>query len=321
MLKKDRYIQNLRAISIISVVLIHILPVAEETIIIREFLNFCVAMFLFISGYLTNNIINNIKSFYKKRLSRVLIPYIIWSFVFILLSGNYNLKSILGRILTGQGCGIYYYILVYAQMVIITPLLIKILDKRYSRDIYLLTPISILVLYILKFLGLEIGFPYNVLSFTVWIIFYYYGLNVRFFEKDHKLENNLYKNIILYIIFIVLSIIEGFIWNENGDYSMAVSQIKITSIISSIYFIKVSIGVRNKIKLKNKLISSIFLLLGDYSFGIYLTHMLFVRIFKKIISSQILYVPIVLICILLSNCIFIYFLKKILKEKSYLLGC
>ncbi|MDK0707391.1 MAG: acyltransferase [Clostridium perfringens] len=320
MLKKDMYIQNLRAISIMAVVLIHILPVCGEAIIIRQFLNFCVAMFLFISGYLTNSIIDDVKYFYKKRISRIFIPYIIWSFVFILLSGNYNLKSILARILTGQGCGIYYYILVYAQMVIITPLLIKTLDKRYRRYIYLLTPISILVLYILKFLGLEIGFPYNVLSFTVWIIFYYYGLNVRFLERDHKLENNLYKNIILYIIFIVLSIIEGFIWNENGDYSMAVSQIKITSIISSIYFIKVSIGVRNKIKLKNKLISSIFLLLGDYSFGIYLTHMLFVKIFNKIIPSQILYVPISLIAILLSNCIFIYFLKKILKEKAYLLG-
>ncbi|WP_332834856.1 acyltransferase [Clostridium perfringens] len=203
MLKKDRYIQNLRAISIISVVLIHILPVVEETIIIRQFLNFCVAMFLFISGYLTNNIINDIKSFYKKRLSRVFIPYIIWSFVFILLSGNYNLKSILVRILTGQGCGIYYYILVYAQMVIITLLLIKNLGKRYSKYIYLLTPISISILYILKFLGLEIRFPYNVLSFTIWITFYYYSLKVRFLGKDYELENSSCKNMVLYYLCIL----------------------------------------------------------------------------------------------------------------------
>lgn len=103
-------------------------------------------------------------------------------------------------------------------------------------------------------------------------------MKVRFLGKDYELENNSCKNMALYFIFILSSIIEGFIWNENRDYSMAVSQIKITSIIVSIYFIKISIGIRNKIK-------SIFLLLGYYLFGIYLTHMLFVRIFKGIIPA------------------------------------
>lgn len=71
-------IQLLRGIAIIAVIMIHTVS-GEKAILIRPFLNFSVALFIFLSGYLTNFSQGiPIKEFYKKRLIRVGVPYIIW---------------------------------------------------------------------------------------------------------------------------------------------------------------------------------------------------------------------------------------------------
>ncbi|WP_196002084.1 acyltransferase [Clostridium sp. 1001271B_151109_B4] len=311
---KDKSIQCLRALSILAVVLIHSLPNADSSIYVRQFINFCVAMFIFISGYLTDINIDDTKKFYKKRILRVIFPYLIWSAIFIVKSKDYNIISIIWRILTGQGCNIYYYIIVYMQLIIVTPLFGKALKSKYSKIPYLLTPISLILIYIYIFIGNPIPFPYNVLSFTVWSLFYYYGLQLKYLNKN--LEISLNKNLIMYIIWLILSIIEGILWNKHGNYSMAISQIKISSILCSLYFIKVVMVIKNKI-ITNKAI----IMLGDYSFGVYLTHMFFIDILKKFIPNySVFFALIIVVIVLLLNCIFIYIGKLILKDKSKYLG-
>lgn len=54
MMSKDIFIQALRGLAIAAVVLIHCLPHHEATIFIRPFLNWGVAMFLFLSGMLSS---------------------------------------------------------------------------------------------------------------------------------------------------------------------------------------------------------------------------------------------------------------------------
>ncbi len=51
---KDRYLQAVRGLAIAAVVLIHCLPVSDVSIVIRPFLNWAVATFLFLSGYFTD---------------------------------------------------------------------------------------------------------------------------------------------------------------------------------------------------------------------------------------------------------------------------
>ena len=50
---RNNMIQVFRALSIIAVVMIHTTPPGEWQVIFRPFLNFAVATFLFLSGYLT----------------------------------------------------------------------------------------------------------------------------------------------------------------------------------------------------------------------------------------------------------------------------
>ena len=50
----DRYLQALRGFAIAGMVLLHCLPQCVASIAIRPFLNFSVALFLFLSGVLTD---------------------------------------------------------------------------------------------------------------------------------------------------------------------------------------------------------------------------------------------------------------------------
>lgn len=84
----NKKIQILRAISIIAVVLIHTCPNDILTLFIRPFTNFAVALFLFLSGYLTNiNTITN--KTIKRRILRVIIPYIIWTIIYTIYKSQF----------------------------------------------------------------------------------------------------------------------------------------------------------------------------------------------------------------------------------------
>ena len=53
-MSKDRYLQAVRGVAIAAVVLIHCLPTSDFTVAARPFLNWAVATFFFLSGYLTD---------------------------------------------------------------------------------------------------------------------------------------------------------------------------------------------------------------------------------------------------------------------------
>lgn len=130
---KNPKIQILRAISIIAVVMIHTLPV-DLSVSVRPFINFGVATFLFLSGYLTDTSKINIKEFYKKRIIRVLILYIIWSILYTtasFASDGIDVKRYIINFLIAGGAATMYYIFVYIQFVLLTPLLGKLLERKY----------------------------------------------------------------------------------------------------------------------------------------------------------------------------------------------
>lgn len=78
--KKDLYLQALRGLAIASVVMIHCLPLEAWVVGVRPFLNFAVALFIFLSGYLTTKRkVADIHSFYRKRIGKIVIPYSLWT--------------------------------------------------------------------------------------------------------------------------------------------------------------------------------------------------------------------------------------------------
>lgn len=86
MFPRNNHIQVLRALAIIAVVMIHTTPHGIPQVVCRPFVNFSVATFLFLSGYLTKIENANWFAFYKKRILRVFIPYLIWTIIYSLSS-------------------------------------------------------------------------------------------------------------------------------------------------------------------------------------------------------------------------------------------
>lgn len=128
--ENSRRIQALREIAIIAVVMIHTYPHDLFGVYFRAFINFVVAMFIFLSGYLTKLDYGSWKEFYARRLKHVIIPYVFWSTVITVLKGNYHGFFI--NLLTGKCLMQYYFIIVYIQFILLTPLISRLLRSKIS---------------------------------------------------------------------------------------------------------------------------------------------------------------------------------------------
>lgn len=243
----------------------------------RPFINFSVATFLFLSGYLTKSKNANRYAFYKKRIIRVIVPYVIWTILYSLPSIiNYGGKTLLINLLTAKASVPLYYIFVYIQFVILTPYLCKLVQSKYKFIGLVIAPISVIIF---KYYELYSGIEFNEYIKLFWsdcclgwFTFYYLGL---------LLGNNLIRQRLslktlstFYFLSILLQIAEGYYWYSLGEINCG-TQLKLTSILTSSLFCLIIYGIiQNKITLKNKFLR----LLSDYSFGIYLCHMMIIKL-------------------------------------------
>lgn len=316
-LDKKITIQVIRALCIIAVVMIHTSPGGEWQAYIRPFINFCVATFLFLSGYLTKDENEDWYSFLKKRILRVLIPYTLWTILYsipqmILLEKN--ITHIVWNFFTTNACFPFYYIAVYIQFVLLTPLLSKLAKSKYKHLGWLISPISVVIF---RYYGqyIEPEFNHYILSLwriscLGWFTFYYLGLllNNNIINVHYKLINLL----IVYGLCILLQISEGYYWFLDGE-SECGSQLKLTSLLtSSIFCLCIHAYIKNN---QSNVHNTTLKVLGDYSFGIYLCHVMIMTILHKIPYYSMLPFPINSLVVLLFSFFCCWIGDKICRRK------
>lgn len=332
--KQDNYFQALRAVAIIAVVLIHsagagIRPIEDnETleIIFRQFINYAVPMFLFISGYFVNKDAISSATIVKK-LKRLLIPYFLWSGVGIVLAWNFGLKHLIYTLLTGQAMAQLYFIVVFAQLVILTPLIVKTLgNKKLTVLMLLITPAFLVGCYSYYYISNRyIGFPYNALPFITWLMFYYLGILCKNSPKTRDIITKYIGLACLgYVVGIFLSIFEGLsIYHfDSSWFGFATSQIKISSFLTSFFLIWIAMYLHGKIQIRSRLLVYI----GNNSFGIFFIHILVMRLVSKTgvlsnITNQVAYATLNAAITIGVSLLLIFLAKKALGEKvsrSYL---
>ena len=281
----------LRGVAIIAVVAIHSLGYSlmnvkfepnvwsyNLAIACRQLLNFAVPAFIFISGYWTQNNISSGKeyeAFLKRRIPRVLVPYIFWSLIILSIfsfSGNsINVREILIKLITGGTIDPYYFIILIIQLYLLTPI-IQITDvKLYGTvSICLINLFSILSLYVLRlYQHADIPLQDYALPFYSWIIFYELGRLM--YKRDGKIfgKKELYIIILGVIVGFVLSIFEAEILVQKYDnLEFAVSALKLSSFLYSISIIFVFMYLKECVQKWPQFLIRI----GDASFGIYLIH-------------------------------------------------
>ncbi len=301
---RDTSFDALRGVAIIAVVAIHSIGYSlmnlkiepdfwsyDLVIICRQLLNFAVPLFIFISGYWTPMSIsssNEYRTFLKKRVPRVLIPYVFWSLIIISIfsftGSEINFREILITLLTGGAIGPYYFVILIIQLYLLTPL-IQITDSKFYGviSIFLINLFSLLSLYVLRlYMHIDIPLQNYALPFYSWIIFYDLGLLM------HKRDGKIFDKVDSYVI--IAGVIAGFIFSifeakvlmlKYNNLEFAVSALKFSSFLYSISIIFAFIYLRDIIKKWPQFLVR----LGDVSFGIYLIHAPLIYVVARIVKN------------------------------------
>lgn len=310
----NKKIQILRAAAIIAVVLIHTCP-GGIRILIRPLINFPVALFIFLSGYLTKvQGILDLPKLYTKRIFRVLLPYIVWTLIYTYVSGHPS--KLLFNLITTKANYVLYYIFVYVQIVLLTPVVIKLAKSRYQWIGWFIQPVALILF---RYLPLAYGFIIDTTWISIncfmWFSYYYLGIVLGNGLTDIVHISNK-RIILLYGISLLIQYIEGFGWYFVGNYDMATTQIKISTMLSSMCFCCmcykfITSNIQSNTRGKNLRMVDFLSIIGDCSFGIYLLHPLIIYLFKfSVIYTSIIF-PVNFIIIFLCSLLIVFYIGKI----------
>ena len=332
-MEKNLYWQKVRGICILAVIAIHILAEYQlrsggvlklEWVLARQLLNFTVPTFVFIAGYFTKKEkVKSVKTFYFRRFQRLLIPYIIWSLLYLALRGKLH-QNILETLITGDASWHLYYIIVLLQCVMLTPMLVK-----FNRWGVTLLVIAFLGYMLIKYSYLYHGMKW--LSFPLCVEYlplYTLGILAGNSTERMKLKSS---KILMFGIYLFagVSFVEAAIWNIQGKQAMAMSQGKVASYcfaMSVVLFFLVRATNINKetvMQFSNRVLIKI----GNLSYGIFFVHMLFVYMIQRIwnlmnfdITNGLIYCVLNFVAVVTGSYLMVFVMNKILPKKmaSYL---
>ena len=280
--------------------MVHNNPEALWVTWIRPFYNFCTATFFALSGYLTLIPLKDTEAFYKKRILRTIIPYLIWSAIWGLLfifKHEFDVVSFIKKLVTFRTCGIYYFFAVYVQFVLLTPLLGKLLQSKCWKLGFLVTPLSYIPIYALVIAYNPLKFPWNAICCVVWLTFYYLGLCVRNGRININVADSK-KWVLGFIVISILQAAEGSYWYFYGDFDMATTQFKYTALIGTyINIVLLLMYVQNGVSIFHwrgigtnrfaTMLTGMLKKTGDYAFGIYLSHRVVMTFLNKVLYSHV----------------------------------
>ena len=276
-MQRNLYFDTLRGIAILMVVAIHTFIACEFdnfqsicAISMREIFNLAVPLFLAISGFFIGRkkFESNyqIITFWKKQIPKVYIPTLFWSVPYLTLA-LYHQQSLLKNILVFLLCGysIYYFIALIIQCYLLLPFIQKKM-LNYAMGGVILS-LSLICVAVISYTSIT-RFPLIVFAgpVIVWLIFFWIGVFLSRRERDYKIG----KIFIGVLLSFVLMLIETKYRHEatGGGYG-----IKPSSFIFSFLMILLLFSKRIEHKyVKDKVINKALIVVGDYSFSIYLIH-------------------------------------------------
>lgn len=339
-MNKNIYWQNIRGICIIAVILIHCTDGLSAVhsniysydsmyyIIMRNIVNFPVPLFLFISGYFTNIDMakTDLKTFYKKKLARLILPFIIWTTFYnaynvitkILKHEPVKTMNIIKSYFTGGATSHLYFIVLLLIFILVTPLLVKALNSK-AKSILLCSMSGALltVIYISNIVFLSD--KYDFLAKYILIVFYYFGLYCK--NNDFHLTTKVNKKTVvgLFTFAFVFNIVETYLllyFKVNSQFSF--SQATIGGILYAFAIIALLLINKRDVN-KHSILSYI----GDNSFGIYFIHLFWLSIIKNIFRIANITLPFIFINQIIEligalglSIVTIFIVKKIFGKKT-----
>ncbi|WP_405305275.1 acyltransferase [Methanobrevibacter sp.] len=349
------YLDELRALAIIGIIFCHVSVsfvysnMGSSLLYISAFFDcfrdFSIPIFVMISGALLLNREDSFKDFFKRRLSRLLIPFFFWVAIYVIYSFVYIYHGIDWSAAidiffgTSGTLGVAFWfiwmiIIAYFAIFLINKA-ISIGSKRYenfdNKFIGFLAVLSILYIMIVHF-----GFfsPYGskiiyFLSFMSYIIIGYCLVNFNFLSdkiSPYKIAlvtlalflASYFWYIFAYVVPVSMS--HGrFIY--SGYFNLLILLISVSLFLFFKYLSKTGISQN----IENKAIGQVLSIISAYSFGIYLCHYVVLHRLKVNISKMIvlnnqnplIWIPILVFLTLIISLVILWVLNKIPYLKKF----
>jgi peptidoglycan/LPS O-acetylase OafA/YrhL len=337
----------IRALAIVGVVITHagFIAFSEDRRILLISIDtlqlFCVPAFLLLSGFFLTNKLenqNNPTLIIKKRLSRIIPPYLFWSVALYIFLNFGNLKkfdliSLIQNILTGSVMPPYYFIVVIIQCYFWWWLLVKLrfLEARKILALGLSFQIIYTILfYLTAFKYISIPLPLMERWIFSWILPFSSGLALgRSYDTIQEyLEPIKIPVLAATILFYLASIWENYaLYEVNSDGWFARSFFKLSAQGYAILFVLSIVAFSKSIRLPSRG-SGFIKILAAYSFPIYLldfaviryVSLVFYRLFDR--ADPLLQLAFLASVNLMVCTAIIYLLQKLLPKdySQYILG-
>lgn len=269
-----------------------------------------IALFVALSGCLLINKKENLTSFVKKRINRVIIPYLFWAVIFILVSfllKHYGFVPLfkfnkINTLIFGvfsidpiKGAVIFWFVPMILTVYIVIFLINK-LNEYYKHTFKIALLVSILVIILSNFNLISLSKPHIYILYSVFAVIGYYLSNIDFSNNNKISSKHLY---VIFLFIFVISYILQFSVNASTSLNLnqffAVSQFSWINLISTISFflflryLSESYDINNY----NTNISKIIFSISVCSYGIYLSHIVIMHIILNFILCHVKnYLPI-----------------------------
>ena len=314
---KSYKIQILRGLAILAVVLIHNTPIGIAQVWCRPFINFSVGMFLFLSGLLSSMEKWNL----KKRILKITIPYIIWTLIYVILGNIKTPENIpwlyFKNLITADSAAVMYFVFVYCEVTFLIPVIDKVARSRYRWVGFVLSPLEIIIMRMIPVItGLEVNRYISLvmhISCLGWLIYYYFGylLGNGYLKVTVSFSTIFW----MWIVAIALQIAEGYWYYSMGELNCG-TQLKLSAVLAGLLF--VMLGYRY-LEVDNVPMPKVLHLLGDYSFGIFFSHLAIMRVLGHFSSYKQVGYPLNAIIVIALSLLVVMAGRKILgKYAKYL---
>ena len=318
-MQRNLYFDALRGIAIMMVVAIHTFYACEFdswlsicAISMREIFNMAVPMFLAISGFFIGRRDfedkRQVFAFWKKQIPKVYIPVLFWSIPYFVLAILCEGQSILENVLLFFFCGysIYYFIALIVQCYLLLPVMQKKMLNPVMGGVILC--ISMICVAVVSYTSIT-KLPLIVFAgpVIVWLIFFWLGVYISRSSRDYDIRWILIGGIISF----VLMVIETKFRHEStgGGYG-----IKPSSFVFSFLMILLLFSKQIEMQYKSgNFINKILIVMGNYSFSIYLIHCFVIILAFHFVSVPVWIVRWVIVVVI--TMLIIYLARKVLPKK------
>lgn len=344
--KRIFYLDQLRALAIIMVIFSHICLLFIDsknltgTNWITSLIYFSITLlgvpiFLTISGALLLNREYTLTGFFKKRFSRLLIPFIFWIIIFLILGVlvfgyTFSLdycKDIFFATLMGYSSTLWF-IWMFIGIYLFMPIINDFINEKGLKGAEYFLGIWFIIL-LLTAIGKYPFLDFKLVHFARYMG--YIVLGYYLFKKDFKISNKtlFILGIFLYIITSIITII---LTNNMSLAAGKFTDINRVSIFIALqttgfflmfrYFPELNSNIPNKIYsfFKDSILGKITVSVSICSYGIYLAHRLIINSITSLDTiyswnifhqNAIIMIPIIVIIVLLISWAIIYILSKI----------